>query len=119
MPGWVEHAIWWQVYPLGFLGAEPAARPADDPVEHRLPRLAGWLDYLLELGGDGLALGPVFASGTHGYDTVDHFRVDPRLGDTGDLRELVGRCRERGVRVLPARTGSATPTSRGTGTWSR
>jgi len=22
---WVRHAIWWQVYPLGFTGAEPLA----------------------------------------------------------------------------------------------
>ena len=26
-PAWVEHAIWWQIYPLGFVGAFPA-----DPV---------------------------------------------------------------------------------------
>jgi glycosidase len=25
-PGWVEHAIWWHVYPLGFVGAFPATR---------------------------------------------------------------------------------------------
>ena len=22
MPDWVQHAVWWHVYPLGFVGAE-------------------------------------------------------------------------------------------------
>jgi glycosidase len=99
-PTWTDHAIWWQVFPLGFVGAERAALPAGAPPAHRLDHVAAWLDYLLELGCSGLALGPVFASGTHGYDTVDHFRVDPRLGDEGDLDRLVAACRSRGVRVL-------------------
>jgi cyclomaltodextrinase len=98
VPGWVEHAVWWQVYPLGFVGAEPAAI-AGPPV-HRLPRLLEWLDYAVELGASGLALGPVFASGTHGYDTVDHFRIDPRLGDDADFDALVTAAHDRGLRVL-------------------
>ncbi|MDQ2585086.1 alpha-amylase family glycosyl hydrolase [Saccharothrix yanglingensis] len=97
MPGWVADAIWWQVYPLGFTGAE---RSAVDEVHHRLPHLERWLDHLLELGCNGLALGPVFASSTHGYDTVDHFRIDPRLGDEADFDALVAAAHARGVRVL-------------------
>ncbi|PRX97945.1 alpha-amylase family protein [Allonocardiopsis opalescens] len=100
MTAWVRHGIWWQVYPLGFLGAEPRC-PADGAgAAHRLEGLEPWLDYLVELGCNGLALGPVFASETHGYDTVDHFRIDPRLGTDADFDKLVGRCRERGVRLL-------------------
>ena len=45
-------------------------------------------------------LGPVFASGTHGYDTVDHFRIDPRLGDDADFDALVAAAHGRGLRVL-------------------
>ncbi|MDM7830384.1 alpha-amylase family protein [Cellulomonas edaphi] len=98
--GWVEHAVWWQVYPLGFVGAvdeDPADAPAD---AHRLLRLVGWLDYARDLGVSGLALGPVFASSTHGYDTVDHLRIDPRLGTLDDLRTLVAEAHARGLRVL-------------------
>jgi glycosidase len=43
-PGWVRHVIWWQVYPLGFTGAEPAMLAGQQPV-HRLPKLHAWLDY--------------------------------------------------------------------------
>src|SRR4051794_34261353 len=95
-PDWVRHAIWWHVYPLGFLGAEATATSATTP---RLRGLHAWLDYLLGLGANGLALGPVFASETHGYDTRDHFRVDPRLGTEADLVALVEACHERGIRV--------------------
>jgi cyclomaltodextrinase len=99
---WVRHAIWWQVFPLGFVGAEPALGDAgiDDRVHHRLDRVIAWLDYAVELGASGLALGPVFAAETHGYDTVDHFRVDPRLGDADDLARLFEAARARGMRVL-------------------
>jgi cyclomaltodextrinase len=100
-PDWVRHAIWWQVYPLGFLCAEPARDLADPTsVSHRLGRLVDWLDYAARLGASGLALGPVFAAETHGYDTVDHYRVDPRLGDERDLLELLDAAHQRGLRVL-------------------
>ena len=98
-PGWVEHAIWWQLYPLGFVGAFPAD-PPPGADEHRLRRIAAWFDHALELGTSGIALGPVFASRTHGYDTTDHYRVDPRLGDDDDFAHLVAEARKRGLRIL-------------------
>ena len=42
----------------------------------------------------------MFASETHGYDTVDHFRIDPRLGDDDDFDALVAAAHDRGLRVL-------------------
>jgi glycosidase len=98
-PAWVEHAIWWQVYPLGFVGAFPAEVGAT-PDEHRLRRIVEWLDHAIELGASGIALGPIFASRTHGYDTTDHYRVDPRLGDDSDLDHLITEAHRRGLRVL-------------------
>ncbi|WP_104181270.1 alpha-amylase family glycosyl hydrolase [Arthrobacter sp. B0490] len=98
-PRWVEHAIWWQVYPLGFTGAEKTATP-DPAAAHRLLGLVPWLDYAVDLGASGLALGPVFASETHGYDTTDYFRIDPRLGTLGDFDTLVAEAHRRGLRVL-------------------
>ncbi|MCU1669104.1 MAG: glycosidase [Blastococcus sp.] len=100
MNDWVRHAIWWQVYPLGALGAEREALPPDAAAVPRLKELHGWLPHLVGLGCNGLALGPVVESGTHGYDTVDHFRVDRRLGTEQDLRELIYGCHAAGVRVL-------------------
>ncbi|WP_082951995.1 alpha-amylase family glycosyl hydrolase [Mycobacterium kubicae] len=98
-PSWVQHAIWWQIYPLGFVGAFPSETPPG-PGEHRLRRIVDWFDHAIELGASGIALGPIFASRTHGYDTTDHYRIDPRLGDDGDFDHLVAEARRRGLRVL-------------------
>jgi len=87
------------MYPLGFVGAFPADQPPD-PGEHRLRRLVGWFDHAIELGASGIALGPVFASRTHGYDTTDHYRLDPRLGDEADFDYVVAEAHRRGLRVL-------------------
>jgi len=97
---WADHAILWQVYPLGFTGAEREALPAHEPVRHRLRQLEAWLDYAVELGCNGLLLGPVFAAETHGYDTVDHFTIDPRLGDEDDFDALVAAADQRGLRLV-------------------
>ncbi|MBT0768998.1 alpha-amylase family protein [Kineosporia sp. J2-2] len=100
MSAWSDHVIWWQLHPLSFTGA-PGQLPAPPgPPAHRLPKLRDWLGYLIELGANGLLLGPVFESGTHGYDTIDHLRIDPRLGDEADWDDLVAACRERGVKIL-------------------
>ena len=100
MTPWADHAILWQVYPLGFTGAEPSALAAAEPARHRLGKLTGWLDYAVELGCNGLLLGPVFAAETHGYDTVDHFRIDPRLGTDEDFDDLVTAADQRGMRII-------------------
>jgi cyclomaltodextrinase / maltogenic alpha-amylase / neopullulanase len=97
---WADHAIAWHIYPLGFTGAERSALPAGEPPRHRLPQLAGWLDYAIELGCNGLLLGPVFAAETHGYDTVDHFRIDSRLGTEDDFNALVSAADQRGLRII-------------------
>jgi cyclomaltodextrinase / maltogenic alpha-amylase / neopullulanase len=97
-PDWVEHAIWWQVYPLGFTGADTTG--TDRSVHGGLDQVVAWLDHAVALGASGLALGPVFASSTHGYDTVDHFHVDSRLGDDDAFDRLVAEAHTRGLRVL-------------------
>lgn len=94
--------VWWHVYPLGFLGAERFAADLgpDQPIQHRLPRLIQWLDYSRELGVEGWVLGPLFAATSHGYDTVDHYRVDPRLGDADDLAALIAAAHDHGLRIV-------------------
>ncbi|WP_409484276.1 alpha-amylase family protein [Arsenicicoccus dermatophilus] len=97
---WTDHVIWWHVYPLGAVGAPIHGGFDPAVVDHPLARLEGWLDHAIALGANGLQLGPIFASATHGYDTLDHYRIDPRLGDDADLDELVRRARDKGLRVL-------------------
>ena len=99
-PEWVQHAVFWHIYPLGALDAERERADLGVEIRHRLPALEPWLDHAAELGASAILLGPVFESRTHGYDTTDHFRVDSRLGDNADLVGLVAAAHERGLRVV-------------------
>lgn len=100
--------MWWHVYPLGFLGstirpdgdaATAEAAPTDAAPTRTLASLIPWLDYAADLGFEGLLLGPIFASSTHGYDTVDHLAIDPRLGTEADFDALAAACAERGMHL--------------------
>jgi cyclomaltodextrinase len=97
---WVDHVIWWHVYPLGFAGRDTTGRSRDAGSPDFFDKLVGWLDYAVRLGVSGLALGPIFESETHGYDTVDHFAVDSRLGSAEGFDRLIVEARRRGMRVL-------------------
>lgn len=100
MPDWVRYGIWWHVYPLGFVGAD--IRP-DGPRTFRgrgLDAIADWLDYARDLGVSGLLLGPIFESSTHGYDTLDHFHVDVRLGGDEAFDRLAEACRDHGMALV-------------------
>jgi glycosidase len=94
--GWIDHCVWWHVYPLGFTGAYPERDKPGLGLRH----IIGWLDYARDLGASGLALGPIFASASHGYDTLDHYAIDPRLGTSDDFDALVAACHERGLKVM-------------------
>ncbi|WNM24991.1 alpha-amylase family glycosyl hydrolase [Demequina capsici] len=99
-PTWVADTVWWRVYPLGACGVlpEPPSGPVG-PDEHRLLRLIPWLDHVVALGATGIALGPIFASTSHGYDTTDHLRIDPRLGTEEDFDTLAAAVHARGLRL--------------------
>ena len=100
MSGWIDHTIWWHVYPLGFAGAPIRPTAEERALSPRLDRLLPWLDYLIELGANGLALGPIFQSESHGNDTVDFFRIDPRLGDDTTFDRLARACQKRGIHLM-------------------
>ena len=97
-PAWVSHAVWWHVYPLGFTGADTTGQRRQPA--RGLTHIVDWLDYAVQLGVSGIALGPIFASATHGYDTIDYFLIDTRLGDEADFDRLVTAAHERGLRIL-------------------
>jgi len=96
---WSTDMIWWHVYPLGFTGAERSLADAGQEPVPRLAQIEEWLDYAVTMGANGLLLGPIFRSVTHGYDTLDHYEIDPRLGTTDTFSHLVAACRSRGIRI--------------------
>jgi maltose alpha-D-glucosyltransferase/alpha-amylase len=64
--------------------------------------LAERLDDLSSLGVTCLWLLPFYPSPNrdNGYDVMDYYGVDPRLGTLGDFVEVMRKARERGLRVI-------------------
>lgn len=60
------------------------------------------LDYLAGLGINCLWLLPFYPSPNrdNGYDVMNYYDVDPRLGTLGDFVEFMHQARDRGIRVL-------------------
>ena len=59
------------------------------------------LDYLEEMGYDGLWLMPVMPSPSyHKYDVIDYMDIDAEYGTLTDMRDLVVSAHNRGIRVI-------------------
>lgn len=99
MSHWATESVFYHVYPLGLTDA-PRHNDFRSPAVHRLDKLHGWLDHLEELGVNALYLGPVFESSRHGYDTVDYYHVDRRLGNNDTLARLSEALHRRGIRLI-------------------
>src|SRR4051812_27363035 len=59
--------------------------------------------YLAQLGVSHVYTSPLLqarAGSLHGYDIVDHNRINPEIGTETDLRELVTALRERGMGLV-------------------
>ena len=95
---WYDNAVFYHIYPLGLTGAPK--RNDYGEAAHRLDALLPWVDHMAALGCSALYIGPLFQSGSHGYDTTDYRTVDCRLGTNDDLRRLVAACHGRGIRVV-------------------
>jgi glycosidase len=94
-----EHKIIYHLYPFGQCAA-PQNNDLSAPPTHRLDTLSPWLEHASRLGCNTLYLGPVFESSTHGYDTVDYYQVDRRLGDRKTLADLVQQAHHLGLNVV-------------------
>ncbi|ABX05075.1 MAG TPA: alpha-amylase [Herpetosiphon sp.] len=99
MHPWANDVQCYQIYPLGLCGAPIRNDQTSEPIA-RLKQLHTWIEHLQHLGSNLLYLGPVFESTAHGYDTIDYFTVDRRLGSNNDLQQLIAAFHAAGIRVL-------------------
>jgi len=81
-----------------------------------LDAAAGILDYVSLLGADWLYLSPLLtaeAGSDHGYDVIDHARIDPTRGGAAGLDRLAAASVAAGrgllVDIVPNHMGVATP----------
>ncbi len=83
----------------------PAFRDSDKDGVGDLKGIIQGLDTLKDLGVTCIWLSPFFKSSSgarnlHGYDVVDHYTVDPRLGTNDDAKALVRAAHARGIRLI-------------------
>lgn len=94
---WWQDATFYHIYPLG-LCAAPLQN--DFKTVNRLDALYPWLDHMQALGLDSLYLGPIFQSTSHGYDTVDYYQIDNRLGTEADFARFAAELHRRGLKLI-------------------
>jgi len=99
VPEWAYNAVFYHIYPLGFLDA-PFRNPRRDEPTPRLEELRHWYDHIANLGVNAIYFGPIFESGSHGYDTIDYFEIDRRLGTKELFKEIVAELHSQGIKVI-------------------
>ena len=92
---WPQGAVIYQIYPRSFMDTN------DDGVGD-LKGIVSKLDYIRELGVDGIWLSPFFKSPMkdYGYDVADYCQVDPLFGTLDDFDRLIKEAHARNIKVI-------------------
>ena len=109
IPKWAQNKVVYQIFPSRFA----TDKVVDEKLWYKAPihfmdQLGGnlrgiinHLDHMKELGIEVLYMTPIFRSNsTHKYDTIDYYEIDPSFGTKEDLKELVNKAHEMGIRVI-------------------
>jgi cyclomaltodextrinase / maltogenic alpha-amylase / neopullulanase len=112
VPSWVQDAVFYQIFPDRFANGDPANDPPNIQAWGAVPTIWGYqggdfkgiiqhFDYILDLGANAIYLNPIFlATSNHRYNTTDYYRIDPKLGNISDFRELLSLAHQNGVKVI-------------------
>lgn len=95
MPKWLDHAVFYEIYPQTFLDTN-----ADGIGDFQ--GIINKLDYIKDLGCNAIWLNPCFVSpfSDAGYDVADYYHTAPRYGTNEDLKRLFQEAHSRGFHVL-------------------
>jgi alpha-glucosidase len=92
---WWRDGVIYQIYPRSFADSN------GDGIGD-LPGIIGKLDYLVELGVDGIWLSPINPSPDKdfGYDVADYFDIDPKYGTLADFDRLLKEAHKRNLHII-------------------
>jgi alpha-glucosidase len=92
---WWQKAVFYQIYPRSFADGN------GDGIGD-FPGITSRLDYLVELGIDGIWLSPHFPSPNWdcGYDISDYCNVAPEYGTLADFKSFLQEAHSRGLKVI-------------------
>lgn len=94
---WINDAVFYNIYPLGFCDAP---KRNDGVLTYRLDKIYDFIEHFKEMGINAIVFNPVFESSKHGYDTIDYYKIDCRLGDNESFKKICDTLHRNGIRVL-------------------
>ena len=107
LPSWAKNLIIYQIDPLGFFACPPInpiakIKPAIKQIQPvtRLAKIRKYYPYFKDLGIGAIHFGPLFESCTHGYDTINYFQIDRRLGTNQLFKEIVTELHNLNIKVI-------------------
>ncbi|MBL7858263.1 MAG: hypothetical protein JNM57_11295 [Cyclobacteriaceae bacterium] len=91
---WWNKAIFYEIWPRSFQDAD-----GDGSGDFR--GMISRLDYLKDLGINGIWLTPIFeAPSYHGYDFKDFYKVESDYGTMSDFENFIQASHNRGIKVI-------------------
>ncbi len=112
VPQWVQDSVFYQIFPDRFHNGSKANDPVN--VQHwgapptnngfaggDLRGIVDRMYYLTDLGINAIYLNPIFLSpSNHRYNTVDYYKVDPKLGTHSELLTMLDVAHRNNIRVI-------------------
>lgn len=109
VPEWAANKVVYQIFPSRYAASQPVDKELwykapitfTDNLHGDIRGIIDHLDYIRDLGIDVIYMTPIFKSdSSHKYDTIDYYQIDPSFGTAEDLRELVQKAHQYGMKVV-------------------